>query len=206
VRDKIVLKPRKQPRQERSRQMREDILTASIRVLRREGALRFTTPRVAAAAGISVGSLYQYFPNKHALIFALHQRTVERAWIDVQRILDDRRAAARHQIRRIARLFFFAESEEVAEMGRALQDAEIFFADQPEHRAIDDLVQRRFTRFVRQALPSASAAQADFAANLLVTVLESVGRAVAARRLPPHTVGRWARACADMLADHLGLP
>ena len=74
---RVTLTSRKEPKQaSRSRQMRDDILTASIRVLRKGRFPRFTTWRVAEAAGISVGSLYQYFPNKHALVFAIHSRTV----------------------------------------------------------------------------------------------------------------------------------
>jgi AcrR family transcriptional regulator len=205
MRRRIVLKPRRQPKQDRSRQMREDILTASIRVLRREGALRFTTPRVAEAAGISVGSLYQYFPNKESLIFAIHSRTVELAWIEIQRILGQGGWSARAKVRRVANLFFLAESEEVAEMGPALQDAEIFFADQPEHHAMNEVALHRFTRFVREELPGKSTSHVVFGAQFLVTVIESVGRTVAGLRLPKRTVRRWARACADMVADHLGL-
>ena len=47
------------------------ILEAAIQVLHKEGAARFTMARVAAKAGVSVGSLYQYFPNKAALLFRL---------------------------------------------------------------------------------------------------------------------------------------
>ena len=53
--------------------MREDILKGSIRVLEKYGAHRFTTIRVAEETGVSVGSLYQYFPNKESLLFALHE-------------------------------------------------------------------------------------------------------------------------------------
>jgi AcrR family transcriptional regulator len=186
--------------------MREDILTAALRVLRDEGALRFTTPRVAEAAGISVGSLYQYFPNKESLVFALHARTVELAWIEVQRILDHPRWSARQKIRRIASMFFFQESAEVAHMGAALQDAEIFFADQPEHRAMDEKVLRRFTRFVRESVPGASPAQVRFGARVLIVTLESVGRKVAGLQLSRRQIGQWSSTCADMLANQVGLP
>jgi AcrR family transcriptional regulator len=202
---KIALDARKEPQQERSRQMREDILTAALRVLRKEGALRFTTPRVAEAAGISVGSLYQYFPNKQALVFAIHTRTVELAWIEVQKILERPRSTPRQKIRDIARMFFLQESAEAAEMGAALQEAEIFFAGQPEYRALDAKVEARFTRFVRASIPETSNATARFKARLLITVLESTGKSVAAMGLSRREVHRWSRACSDMLADHLGL-
>lgn len=203
---RIVLAARKQPRQDRSRQMRDDILTAALRVLRRDGVLRFTTPRVAEAAGISVGSLYQYFPNKQALIFALHSQAVERAWIEVQRILDAGSLSPRTKIRRIAALFFHAESQEQREMGSALQEAELWFADQPEYRAMNEQVRLRLMRFVREALPrGASRSRAEFGTDVLITVLESVGKSVSARPLSRRSLDRWAKACADMVADALGL-
>lgn len=56
--------PRKSASQERSRMTVEAILDATARVLVREGYARTSTNRVAAVAGVSIGSLYQYFPNK----------------------------------------------------------------------------------------------------------------------------------------------
>jgi AcrR family transcriptional regulator len=203
---KIALATRKQPQQERSRQMRDDILTAALRVLQRDGALRFTTSRVADAAGISVGSLYQYFPNKQALVFALHSQTVTAAWIEIQRILDDQGATARARIGRIARLFFHAESREQREMGSHLQDAELFFSDQPEYRATNEQVRLRFVRFVRDVLPrGTSRSRVEFGADVLMTVLESVGKSVSARPMSRRALDRWATTCADMIADFLGL-
>lgn len=67
-------KPRKQPKQARSREMVEMILTATARVLVREGYEGTTTNRVAEVAGVSVGSLYQYFPNKKSLLMTLMER------------------------------------------------------------------------------------------------------------------------------------
>ena len=62
---------RKQPKQARAADLVEAILQAAVQVLASEGAQRFTTTRVAEKAGVSVGSLYQYFPNKAALLFRL---------------------------------------------------------------------------------------------------------------------------------------
>lgn len=69
-----TLKPRKTPRQLRSLAMVDVILQAATRVLERESLAGFTTNRVAEVAGISVGSLYQYFPNKDALVAELITR------------------------------------------------------------------------------------------------------------------------------------
>lgn len=63
--------PRKRPKQERSQATVEAILTATAHILTENGYDQLTTNRVAERAGVSIGSLYQYFPNKEALIFAL---------------------------------------------------------------------------------------------------------------------------------------
>jgi AcrR family transcriptional regulator len=63
--------PRKNPRQERSLATVDALLAATARVLMREGYDRASTNRIAEAAGVSVGSLYQYFPSKEALVAAL---------------------------------------------------------------------------------------------------------------------------------------
>lgn len=69
---------RRQPSQARSRSTVEAILIAAARVFRREG-WRATTNRIAAEAGVGVGSLYEYFPNKQALLQALAVRHLELA-------------------------------------------------------------------------------------------------------------------------------
>jgi len=71
---RLKLTVRKLPRQKRSVMMVETILQAAARVLARESLDGFNTNRVAEVAGISVGSLYQYFPNKSALVAALIDR------------------------------------------------------------------------------------------------------------------------------------
>ena len=70
----IPTNPRKSASQERSRATVEALLDATARVLTREGYDRASTNRIAATAGVSVGSLYQYFPNKEALVAALVAR------------------------------------------------------------------------------------------------------------------------------------
>src|SRR5262249_14704450 len=68
------LNPRKSPRQGRSIATVDAIFEATIQVLLSDGPIRLTTTRVAHRAGVSVGTLYQYFPNKQALLFAVLER------------------------------------------------------------------------------------------------------------------------------------
>jgi AcrR family transcriptional regulator len=70
------LAPRREPQQDRSRATHERILHAAARVLAEHGYARGTTNRIAEAAGLSVGSLYQYFPNKDAVLAELVRRHV----------------------------------------------------------------------------------------------------------------------------------
>ena len=72
-----VLKPRKTPIQARSNASVDAILQATLQVLTSVGKERLTTTRVAARAGVSVGTLYQYFPNKSALLQAALRRHMD---------------------------------------------------------------------------------------------------------------------------------
>src|SRR4051794_23799083 len=69
--------PRKNPSQERSRQTVARIVDAAGRVLIADGYEHASTKRIAAAAGVSPGSLYQYFPNKEALVIATVEQMVD---------------------------------------------------------------------------------------------------------------------------------
>ena len=68
--------PRKSPSQERSRQTVERILDAAARIFHEQGYAGATTNDIADEAGLSIGSLYQYFPNKDALLAALTKRHI----------------------------------------------------------------------------------------------------------------------------------
>ncbi len=72
-----LTKPRKSPHQDRAKATVDAILTATAHVLVKVGYDRASTNRVAEAAGVSIGSLYQYFPSKEALVVALVNRHVE---------------------------------------------------------------------------------------------------------------------------------
>jgi AcrR family transcriptional regulator len=78
---------RRRPTQRRARQTVEAVLDAVVRMLKREGVAAITTNRIAEVAGVSIGSLYQYFPDKQAIFVALHQRHVEQIDRMVERTL-----------------------------------------------------------------------------------------------------------------------
>src|ERR1041384_5413079 len=80
---------RKQPKQSRSTDLVAAILEAALQVLAKEGAARFTTVRVAEKAGVSFGSLYQYFPNKAAILCPLQSDEWRQTTDLLKRILED---------------------------------------------------------------------------------------------------------------------
>jgi len=116
-----ALNPRKRPRQARSAATVEAILEAAARILETRGPEGYTTNAVAELAGVSIGSLYQYFPNKEALTGALIQREtavlLEEAGVALREesgraaLLALIRAAVAHQLRRptLARILDFEE-------------------------------------------------------------------------------------------------
>ena len=74
---KLQTNPRKSASQERSRSTVDALLEATARVLVKEGYDRASTNRIAEVAGVSIGSLYQYFPSKEALVAAVIDRHTE---------------------------------------------------------------------------------------------------------------------------------
>lgn len=83
----IVLKPRKQPRQARSKATVEAIMQAAAQVFCEFGYAEGTTDRVAERAGVSIGSLYQYFPNKDSLLVALAEKHLEEGFGLIHEVL-----------------------------------------------------------------------------------------------------------------------
>jgi AcrR family transcriptional regulator len=85
---------RHRPKQRRAQQTVEAVLDAVVRVLKREGSSAVTTNRVAEVAGVSIGSVYQYFPDKRAIFSALHQRHIQQIDRIVETTLVDHAASS----------------------------------------------------------------------------------------------------------------
>lgn len=75
--DPPAVGPRKRPRQQRSRVLVASVREACLRILDDEGAALLTTNRIAEVAGVAIGSIYQYFPNKEAIVAAVYEEVVE---------------------------------------------------------------------------------------------------------------------------------
>lgn len=71
---------RKEPAQERSKNLVSCIVEAGLRLLEKEGPEALTTTRVAEVAGVSIGSVYQYFSNRDAVVDAVYRHKLELEW------------------------------------------------------------------------------------------------------------------------------
>ncbi|HVZ87783.1 MAG TPA: TetR family transcriptional regulator [Polyangia bacterium] len=194
--------PRKRPKQVRSERLVAAILEAAVRVLEREGAAAFTTVRVAERAGVSVGSLYQYFPNKESILFRLQQEE----WAATGRLLDgifgDTRRAADERLRAAMIAFFRTEFDE-APLRRALGDAAPLYRDAPEARDQSRRGLRVLRGLVAGVAPKLPGRQLSLAAQLYVTLLSAIGKHVSETARSRAEVDKWARATADMFLSYV---
>jgi AcrR family transcriptional regulator len=193
---------RKQPRQARSTELVAAILQAAAQVLSNEGAQRFTTARVAERAGVSVGSVYQYFPNKAAILFRLQAdewRQTSEMW---RRILEEPQSPPLARLRALTRAFIRSECEE-ADIRVALNDAAPLYRDAPEAKAAKASGDRAFQAFMKEALPGASRATRALAADLITTTLGSVGSHFSETPRTEAEIKTFSNAMADMFCAYL---
>jgi AcrR family transcriptional regulator len=193
---------RKQPRQARSTELVAAILEAAVQVLEKEGAQRFTTARVAEKAGVSVGSLYQYFPNKAAILFRL-QSDEWRQTADLLRgILEDFERPPFERLRLLVHAFIRSECDE-AKMRVALNDAAPLYRDAPEARQARASSDQPVKAFMREVLPKASEVTRELAGDLIMTTLGAVGKRFSGKPRTTAEVKVHADAIADMFCAYL---
>lgn len=193
---------RKQPRQARSTRLVEDVLQAAIQVLASEGAQRFTMARVAERAGVSVGSLYQYFPNKASVLFRLQHDEWRQTYDMLCGILQDTRKTPPERLRTAVHAFIRSECDE-APMRIALDDAAPLYRDAPEAREVKVEGNRAFSAFMREALPDVPDATHALACELILTTLTTGGKAFSETARTPAEIDAYSAAMADMFCAYL---
>src|SRR6202161_1550969 len=130
-RQQAEISSRKRPKQARSTEFVAAILEAAAQVCAGEGAPLFTTARVAERAGVSVGSIYQYFPNKAAILFRLQSDEWRQTTELLRAILEDDHRPPLERLRALVHAFIRSECDE-AGMRVALNDAAPLYRDAPE--------------------------------------------------------------------------
>ncbi|NWA81298.1 TetR family transcriptional regulator [Pseudomonas sp. D2002] len=192
---------RKQPQQARSTELVAAILEAAIQVLAKEGATRFTTARVAEKAGVSVGSVYQYFPNKAAILFRLQSDEWQQTTQLLRSILEQTDLPPLRRLRTLVHAFIHSECEE-AQMRVALNDAAPLYRDAPEAVEVRAAGQRAFEAFMLELLPDVPEQTRALACDLILTTLSSVGKDFSGS---PRTAGEiegYAEGMADMFSAY----
>ncbi|TAK75580.1 MAG: TetR/AcrR family transcriptional regulator [Aquabacterium sp.] len=193
---------RKQPQQARSTELVGAILQAAVQVLSKEGAPRFTTARVAERAGVSVGSVYQYFPNKAAILFRLQSDEWRQTTEMLCRILEDRSHEPLQRLRRLVHAFVRSECDE-AEMRVALADAAPLYRDAPEAQQARKSADRTVAAFLREVLPKATPAARALAGDLIRTTLATVGKDFSEQPRTVREIKAYSDAMADMFCAYL---
>lgn len=201
-RRKPRISQRKQPQQARSTELVAVILEAAVQVLAKEGAPRFTTARVAERAGVSIGSLYQYFPNKAAILFRLQSDEWRHTAGMLRDILEDTGRLPLERLRTLVHAFVRSECEEAA-IRVALGDAAPLYRDAPEARAARASGERAMRAFMREVLPDATASVRSRAGELIATTLGTVGKRFSERPRTPAEIKTYAGAMADMFCAYL---
>lgn len=193
---------RKQPKQARSSQLVSAILEAAVQVLAKEGAQRFTTARVAEKAGVSVGSLYQYFPNKAAILFRLQSDEWAQTSGMLRRLLEDKSLPPLERLHATVHAFIRSECDE-AQARVALNDAAPLYRDAPEAHAVRESGSRLMQAFVRDALPKATDETRALAAGLIGDALSAVGKQFSESPRTPAEIDAYADGVSRMLCAYL---
>ena len=193
---------RKQPGQARSAALVATILEAAVRVLAEEGATRFTTARVTEKAGVSIGSLYQYFPNKAAILFRLQTDEWRETTAMLRNTLDDASKPPLARLRVLTHAFIRSECAE-ASIRIALDDAAPLYRDAPEAAEVRQAGNDILQRFMREVLPNATNDERTLAGDLIRTTFGAVGKTFSETPRSDVEIAAYADAMADMFEAYL---
>ncbi|MGG2398040.1 TetR/AcrR family transcriptional regulator [Pseudomonas sp. SH1-B] len=173
--DTRTSRPRKLPRQSRSVAMVDAILEASARILLERGYAGMSTNAVAQCAGVSVGSLYQYFPNKESLLAALHDRHAEQMGHSIGVILAEPLGGAglRGAIVRFVRAAMAAHEVE-PELHRLLEKERPFFEGNAHSSGVDGEVHRHIQRLLEEHPSEVKHPNLAIAAWMIMRMTESL--------------------------------
>lgn len=137
---------KKEPQQARSRSTVNAILEAAARILARHGWAEFTTNAVAEAAGVGIGSLYQYFPNKMAIVDSILQRHFDEILAVLRSAVGDDRAAP--SVERLVTGMIAAHSEHSSLHHVLLEEIPLSKNSKKAHEQFEREYQQLYTRLL----------------------------------------------------------
>ena len=170
----VAFKPRKSPVQARSSASVEAILDATIQVLLSVGKERLTTTRVAMRAGVSVGTLYQYFPNKSALLRAALRRHLEHMRDAMREVIPRLEGAPLEEMMSTVATAFLAAKMREPKTGVALYAVSADVDGFSVAREINDELQKMVTALLTTA--KERVAEPEAVASVLLGAMGGVSR------------------------------
>ncbi|WP_342663917.1 TetR/AcrR family transcriptional regulator [Pleomorphomonas oryzae] len=177
------LTPRKKPRQARATVTLDAIFEATIQVLVSDGPRRLTTTRVAERAGVSVGTMYQYFPHKQALFYALNERYLDALAGEVEEACRAQHGAPIGRMVEALVTTYWAAKTERVEVTHALYRSVAEIDNEPLIEAFAQRVDAATTAMFASASDAAFADLSAVVLTLLTSIFGTV-RSVFERHLP----------------------
>lgn len=178
------LAPRKTPRQTRATVTLDAIFEAAIQLLIESGMQRLTTTRVAERAGVSVGTMYQYFPHKESLVYALNERYLQALAQMIEGVCASLHGAPiSDMVRALVHTYWHAKTEK-PEVTRALYRSVAEMDNQPLIDAFAARVDAATSAMFASAR-DARFADLDSVNLTLLTVIFGAVRSAFERNLPP---------------------
>ena len=162
---------RKKPKQIRSKLMFDSILEASTRVLEEVSFKKFTTNKVAEAAGISIGSLYQYFPNKQSILIELERIAIDEMAANIESLFFEDNHTSQEQLFKVIEYFLITDS--------ALYDNP--FTIDTEYSVQKNKIKKSLDFFLKSN-EYIDEASDDFLADYLVILLTGIGSKLGKRK------------------------
>lgn len=169
-----VPQPRKAPLQARSKAMVEAILEATARILAERGYAGTNTNLVAERAGVGVGSVYQYFPNKDALVAALHERHADQMREAIDNVLASARPRTlRGHVQAIVQALLQAHRLQ-PELHRVLEKEFPFFDPPKKDSRADKLIFDRVRKLLEDNRGAVGPRDLRLATWLVLQTMESL--------------------------------
>lgn len=196
---------KKQPKQQRALITLETLVEAATYILRDEGPRGFTANKVAERAGVNIGSFYQYFPNKEALLFHVAQIIWERQLAQLMPILTRPGLDHAEKLRDFIRAFFMIEAQE-ADLRQALSIASVDLKKTPQFHALIAKGGALTKKFIQEAVDDDDVADIDFSVDFIVLLVTSVAERTTDAGTSGEALLRQADLLSDMLIAHFNIP
>lgn len=185
-------KARREPSQERSRKSNEYILEAAAQVLEKDGPFKFTTLKIAQKAGISIGSLYQYYANKEAILFTLHKKEWLETISKLESTIKVKNMPGSKKIEILILNFFESEFQE-RKMRNALIATGLLLKNTTEYISLENQAIKLVRKLLKEIYPNLKNKELNFKAEYLFVKITSIAENASSRVNSLNEMKQWAQ-------------